>query len=210
MLRDKKEHECLEMRKALEAQIEEKRRRKEEEKQLRMQEDLKFERTVSVLAHGPDFQEQAAKTAVLSFPTAVDRASAVTAADKGENKAPPAEDIKSLVVPIQEEKPVVTTVDCAMAAAQKEEDDRMETLKSQLQALSQEKAVLLNEIEGKDKVINEMKLNRTRYVPPVRPPPMKHKVIASADCRKKAADRRRKEEQCAQIVSPIRSFGRRS
>eukprot|EP01022_Parablepharisma_sp_SALTPOND_P018609 TRINITY_DN3067_c0_g1_i1.p1 TRINITY_DN3067_c0_g1~~TRINITY_DN3067_c0_g1_i1.p1 ORF type:complete len:323 (-),score=29.69 TRINITY_DN3067_c0_g1_i1:3044-4012(-) len=66
------------------------------------------------------------------------------------------------------------------------------------QVLNEEKKLLLNQLENKDKIIKEM--SNTRYIPSTnKVAPMKHKVIGSADSKKKS-ERRRKEEQFAQAV----------
>jgi len=65
--------------------------------------------------------------------------------------------------------------------------------------LNDEKTILLRELESKDKIIKGIGMNNTRYMPHTKAQPVKHKVIASADNKKKG-DRRRKEEQIAQLV----------
>ena len=79
-------------------------------------------------------------------------------------------------------------------------DTRWEQLKLQIQQLSDEKNVLLRELEAKNTVIDSLKMNNTRYVPSTKP--TQHKVISSAD-HKKLSERRRKEEQQLQLVASL-------
>ncbi len=230
MLKNKKEQEMAEMRRALEAQIEEKRKRQDEDRKRRQQEDMMFDRTVSVMQpHEGGTMRNTAREFVPTKEGGQDREREATAApggqDAGENILAPREEKKGpepVAISVSSPQPQSQRTDLAkrgigtnlvsepMRSVVEEEspqpmkrdsegDVRVEALKSQLQALSDEKAELMREIEGRDRVISDMKMNQTKYAQPMRPHATKHKVIASADSRKKA-DRRRKEEQSAQLV----------
>ena len=200
------------MRRILEEQIAEKKRRQEEEKKKRNEEDLRLEKTMhgfkdSINPPGDRFgrtQELMPLSATNSTErAAVPRTPVVDKYIAAPPAIPPplpprAETPVKAELPARQDQPqqFEETPEREQPKNIAEDDERWETLKSQIQMLNEEKKVLLDQLEDKDKLIKDMA--STRYNTHSKLPITKHKVISSADYKKK--DERRRKEGLVQDV----------